>query len=97
MANGGKGRTARESRERARVYQARQDFQRGLERRRLRDNLIAGVVGGVLLVGVFALQTAYFVGGPGAPEPSVTPAPTPVPTSTPTPSAPPTPTPTPSP
>jgi hypothetical protein len=95
VANGGKGRATRESRERGRIYQARQDFQRGLERRRTRDNLVAGLVGGLLLVGVFALQTAYFVAGPGAPEPSPTSTPTPAQSSTPSPTGSPTPTPTP--
>jgi hypothetical protein len=100
VANGGKDRGSRESRERARLYQARVDFHRGQSRRRTRDNLIAGIAGGVLVVGILAVQTAYFVAGPGAPEPtptqtstpSVTPAPT-VPTPTPTTSVTPTPTP----
>jgi len=85
VANGGKEREAREARERARLYQARQEFHNGRARRRTRDNLIAGIAGGLLIVGVLAAQTAYFVSGPGAPEPmpdvtptsSVTPAPTP--------------------
>lgn len=85
MANGGRERSAREARERARLYQARQEFQRGIERRRTRDNVIAGIVGGLLLAGVFAVQTAYFTAGPGAPEPSPTSTPTPVVTPTPTP------------
>ena len=72
MANGGKDRGTRESRERARLYQARQEFHNGQARRRTRDNLIAGIAGGVLLLGVLAAQTAYFVTGPGAPEPAPT-------------------------
>ncbi|WP_169582527.1 dioxygenase [Microbacterium thalassium] len=103
MANGGKDRGARESRERARLYQARQEFHNGQARRRTRDNLIAGIAGGVLLLGVLAAQTAYFVAGPGAPEPApttttepgMTPAPTGTPTPTPTSSVTPTPTPAP--
>lgn len=103
MANGGKDRGTRESRERARLYQARQEFHNGQARRRTRDNLIAGIAGGVLLLGVLAAQTAYFVTGPGAPEPApttttepgMTPAPTGTPTPTPTSSVTPTPTPTP--
>ncbi|MFE7844861.1 dioxygenase [Microbacterium sp. NPDC057407] len=97
MANVGKGRSEREARERARLYQARQDFQNGLARRRRRDNLVAGIVGGLLLAGVIAVQTAYFVAGPGAPEPSPTPTPTTsisTPGPTPTPSTTPSPTPT---
>jgi hypothetical protein len=94
----------RESRERARLYQARQEFQEGLGRRRRRDNLIAGIAGGLLILGIAAAQTVYFVSGPGAPEPAPTPSPsemtpspgvssTPVPTTAPT--AEPTPSPTP--
>lgn len=101
MANGGKDRGTRESRERARLYQARQQFHSGQARRRTRDNIVAGVVGGVLLLGVLAAQTAYFVAGPGAPlpeptsssTPSVTPSPSGSSAPTPTPSGTPTPTP----
>lgn len=57
-------------RERARLYQARRDFQQSLGDRRRRDNLIAGVVGGVLIVGLFAAQWAYTAVGPGTPAPS---------------------------
>lgn len=90
MTTGGKDRSAREARERARLYQARQELHAGQERRRTRDNLIAGIAGGLLIVGVVAAQTAYFVAGPGAPEP--TPTPTPAQTMDPTPSVTPTPT-----
>ncbi|MBD7957839.1 dioxygenase [Microbacterium sp. Sa4CUA7] len=80
MAAGAKGRDDRVARERARIYQARLDFHRGQARRRARDNAIAGIVGGVLVLAVIGGQTLYFTAGPGAPEP--TPAPTP--TSSPT-------------
>lgn len=93
MANGGKDRGSRESRERTRVYQARQAYRDGQARRRTRDNLIAGIAGGLLILGVVAAQTAYFVAGPGAPTP--TPSSTPIPTISPT--VTPTTTPTPSP
>ncbi len=83
MASAGKDRGSRESRERTRVYQARQAFREGQTRRRTRDNLIAGIVGGLLILGVVAAQTAYFVTGPGAPVPS--PSSTPIPTTTSTP------------
>ncbi|MGN8551917.1 UNVERIFIED_CONTAM: dioxygenase [Microbacterium sp. SLM126] len=99
MANGGKDRGSRESRERSRLYQARQEFHAGQARRRTRDNVIAGVVGGLLILGVVGVQTAYFVAGPGAPVPAPTttgtPSPTVAPTPTPTSSTTPTPTPTP--
>ncbi len=83
MTTGGKDRGGREARERTRLYQARQDFHAGQGRRRTRDNLIAGIAGGLLILGVVAAQTVYFVAGPGAPEP--TPTSTPTPTTTPTP------------
>jgi hypothetical protein len=75
VATGGNDRRTRAERERARLYQARRQFHEGLGRRRRRDNLLAGVVGGVLLLGALGAQTAYFTAGPGAPEPSATPTP----------------------
>lgn len=87
MAVGGKDRDARAARERARLYEARRDFHDRQVRRRTRDNLIAGIAGGLLVVGLAAVQTAYFVAGPGVPEPAPTSTPTPTPTaSTPAPS-----------
>jgi hypothetical protein len=87
VAVGGKDRDARAARERARVYEARRDFHDRQIRRRTRDNLIAGIAGGLLVVGLAAVQTAYFVAGPGVPEPAPTSTPTPTPTaSTPAPS-----------
>ncbi|WP_194411626.1 dioxygenase [Microbacterium cremeum] len=94
-----KDREARAARERTRLYQARRQFHQGQARRRTRDNLIAGIAGGLLIVGIVAAQTVYFVAGPGAPEPVPTPTPTgmtPSPTDTapaPDPSGEPTPTP----
>ena len=100
MSTGGKDRGTREARERARLYQARQDFHAGQGRRRTRDNLIAGIAGGLLILGVVAAQTAYFVAGPGAPQPIPTsppsPATTPTPADSPEPTRTTTPTPTPS-
>lgn len=95
MATGGKNRDARAARERTRLYEARRQFHEGQARRRTRDNVIAGIVGGVLVLGLIGAQTAYFVAGPGAPAPSptstpgptgTTPEPTPSPTTTPEPS-----------
>ncbi|MFH8249846.1 dioxygenase [Microbacterium sp. B2969] len=98
MATGGKDREARESRERARVYQARQQLHEDQARRRRRDNLLAGIIGGVLILGVIGAQAAYFLVGPGAPEPvpSVSPSVTPAPTDAPSPTTDETPSPTPS-
>ncbi len=79
MATGGKDRDTRAARERARLYQARRQFHEDQSRRRRRDNLIAGIAGGALIVGLAAVQTAYFVAGPGAPEPTPTSTPTPSP------------------
>ena len=88
MAVGGKDRDARAARERARLYEARRDFHDRQIRRRTRDNLIAGIAGGLLVVGLAAVQTAYFVAGPGVREPAPTSTPTPTPTaSTPAPSS----------
>jgi len=101
VATGGKDRSTREARERARVYQARQQLHDDQARRRKRDNLLAGIVGGILILGVLGVQAAYFTVGPGTPEPvpsvtptpETTPAPTPAPTDSPAPSGEPTPSP----
>lgn len=82
MATGGKDRQSREQRERARAYQIRQEIHRRQGQRRRRDNVLALVVGLLVIVGAAALQTAYFVGGPGAPAPAPTVTDTPVPGST---------------
>jgi hypothetical protein len=96
VATGGKDRDTRATRERARLYQARREFHAGQERRRTRDNLIAGIAGGLLILGLVAAQTVYFVAGPGAPEPAPTSTPTPTGTTpAPTPDSSVTPTPTP--
>ena len=96
MATGGKQRDTRAERERVRVYQARQTFHADQSRRRTRDNLIAGIGGGLLILAVIAGQAAYFMAGPGAPVPSPSATPTPSGTATPDPSASPEPTATPS-
>lgn len=87
MASGNNAKARSQERERARRYQARLAYQAGLGRRRTRDNLIAGIAGGILILAVVGGQIAYFGVGPGAPEPSRTPTPTVSPTSdvTPTP------------
>lgn len=89
-SGGGKDRGARTARERTRVYQARQTLHDDQRRRRTRDNLIAGIGGGVLILALVASQTVYFTSGPGAPAPE----PTPSMTSTPPPSISPEPVPT---
>lgn len=85
MATGGKDRQSREQRERARVYQARQELHRRQRTRRTRDNVIGLIVGLVVIAGAIAVQTLYFVDGPGAPAPEPAVTDTPAPTSEPTP------------
>lgn len=86
MATGAGKKQTREERERARVYRARQEFHQGLITRRRRDNVIAGVAGGALILAVVGGQVAYYTLGPGAPTPTPAPSPTPTTTVTPTPS-----------
>jgi len=84
MATGaGKGRTRAEN-ERARLYQARQRFHETLGARRRRDNLIAGIAGGLLIVAIIGGQIAYYTVGPGTPAPAPSPSPTATATPTPT-------------
>ncbi|WP_431800576.1 dioxygenase [Microbacterium sp. bgisy203] len=75
MASGSGKKQSREEKERARLYHARQEFHDGLITRRRRDNLIAGIGGGILLLAIIGGQIAYFSAGPGAPVPSPTPSP----------------------
>lgn len=97
MATGrtGKGRTGANERERARLYEARRRFHASIGQRRRRDNVIAGVAGGLLLIGILGGQVAYYTAGPGAPVPAPSPSGTPTLSPTPTPTAPPSPTPSP--
>ena len=97
MANGAGKKQSRDERERARAYRARQEFHESLTARRRRDNLVAGVAGGVLLVAIIAAQVAYFTVGPGTPATSPTPSSTSTSTPAPEPTATDTPSPTPTP
>lgn len=92
MATGAGKKQSRDAKERTRVYQARQEFHDGLIARRRRDNLIAGIAGGVLILAVVGGQVAYYTLGPGTPAP----APSPTSSVTPTPGVTGEPTPTPS-
>jgi hypothetical protein len=93
VATGKSGRTrgTAQERERARLYEARRRFHESLGRRRRRDNVIAGVAGGALILAIIGGQVAYYTLGPGAPAPepapTSTPTPTPTPTVTPSPTA----------
>ena len=70
----GKSRNARSERERARLYQARQEFHAGLVSRRRRDTLLAIVIGGAIIIATVVTQTMYFTAGPGTPTPTPEPA-----------------------
>lgn len=87
MAPRANDKDARVQRERARAYQARLELNEARQKRRTRDNVIGGVVGAVLLLGILGAQIAYYTAGPGAPapQPTQTPAVTQTPTVTQTP------------
>ena len=82
MATGAGKKQSREEKERARAYQARKEFHEGVVARRRRDNLLAGVAGGALILAVVGGQIAFYTLGPGAPEPTPGPTPTATPTIT---------------
>lgn len=65
----GKDRATRESRERARIYEARRTLHDAQERRRRRDNVIVSVAAGLVILGAIGAQALYYTTGPGAPEP----------------------------
>ncbi|MGR6741783.1 dioxygenase [Microbacterium arborescens] len=77
MAGRGTNRDDRAAQERARLYAARREYHDGQKRRRSRDNLMAAVAGGILIMGAIGAQIVYFTAGPGAPAPDETPAPSP--------------------
>jgi len=66
-------RHTRESQERARLHAARGAWHEGIIRRRTRDNLIASIAGGLIVVGAFASQAAVAQVTP-APSPSPSPS-----------------------
>jgi peptidyl-prolyl cis-trans isomerase B (cyclophilin B) len=70
-------RQVREERVRLRTYQARQEVHARKQRRRTRDNVIAGIALAVVLTLATVAQIFYFTGGPGTPEAAPTPTPTP--------------------
>jgi hypothetical protein len=70
VAAAAKKKDARVLRDRARAFQARQQFNTHRERRRVRDNLIGGIVGGVLLIAAIGAQVGYYASGPGRPTPA---------------------------
>lgn len=92
-----KGRSSAQERERARLYEARRRFHASVIQRRRRDNVIAGVAGGALLLAALGGQVAYYTLGPGTPEPAPSPSPSQSPGATPAPSPEPSESPTPTP
>ncbi len=96
MAGRGTKSTQRErtQAERARVYAARSAWHEGRIRRRVRDNVLVGVVGAVLVLGAIGSQFVHAQVTAPEPSPTSTPSPTQtvVPTTTPTDTATPVPT-----
>lgn len=86
MAARSKDKSEREARERTRVYRARVEMHEAGVKRRTRDNWIAGLVAGVIIVGAIGGQVAYYTVGPGTPAPEPTPTVTPTSTLSPEPS-----------
>ncbi len=80
---------ARTEQERARVYRARAEWNENRIQRRTRDNVVAGVAGGVLILATIASQSVHAMVLDNAPEPeptsTITPAPIPTETVAPTP------------
>jgi len=64
--------------ERARQYAARTSWHEGQISRRVRDNTIAGVVGGLLIVGAVVSQSVHATVNAPEPEPTETSAPAPL-------------------
>lgn len=85
-ARGSKSAQARTEAERARLHAARKSWHDGRIRRRVRDNTIAGIVGGLLVIGAIASQVVH--AQVTAPEPTPTPTPTVAPSDAPLPGAP---------
>jgi len=64
--------------ERARLYAARTSWHEGQISRRVRDNTIAGVVGGLIIVGAVVSQSVHAAVTAPEPEPTQVSTPTPV-------------------
>ncbi|MBB2977013.1 hypothetical protein FHX49_002605 [Microbacterium endophyticum] len=65
----------RAERERARIYAGRLRFHSDQELRRRRDNLMASVFGGILIVALAVGQYAFHVDADGASDASASPSP----------------------
>lgn len=84
-ARGSKNAHARTSAERARLHTARTQWHEGQIRRRVRDNTIAAIVGGLIVVAAIGSQVVHAQVATPEPEPSPSPSiePSTVPTDTP--------------
>jgi len=81
-ARGSKNAQARTSAERARLHTARTRWHEGQIRRRVRDNTIAAIVGGLIVVAAIGSQVVH--AQVTAPEPTPSPSPSLEPTTPPT-------------
>ncbi|TDW31444.1 peptidylprolyl isomerase [Cryobacterium psychrophilum] len=63
-------REARAARARTRAFQARRDVHEHQQKRRVRDNILAGAGLVVVVTLLVVAQVFYFNGGPGSPEPT---------------------------
>ncbi|MGO2682826.1 hypothetical protein [Microbacterium sp.] len=64
--------------ERARLYAARTSWHEGQISRRVRDNAVAGIIGGLIIVGAVVSQSVHAAVTAPEPEPTQTSTPTPM-------------------
>ena len=64
--------------ERARLYAARTSWHEGQISRRVRDNTVAGIVGGLIIVGAVVSQSVHAAVTAPEPEPTETSTPAPL-------------------
>lgn len=64
--------------ERARLYGARVSWHEGQISRRVRDNALAGIIGGLIIVGAVVSQSVHAVVTAPEPKPTETSTPTPL-------------------
>ena len=77
VSNKKQDRETREARSRIRAYQARRAVHEHQEKRRVRDNVLAGAGITVVIALAVVAQVFFFNGGPGTPAPSASAAATP--------------------
>lgn len=69
---------SRAASERVRLYAARTSWHEGQISRRIRDNTIAGIIGGLIIVGAIVSQSVHAAVIAPEPEPTETSSPAPV-------------------